>query len=65
MGSFYGKNVNTESEELFNSHVLNGQVHVVESQRQRWNNKITVIYDDIHDTLIFSKAVYDEEEDDG
>lgn len=56
MSSFYGKGVNTESEETFNLHILNGQSHTTNQERAYWNNKVTALFDEESHTIIFSKA---------
>lgn len=50
MGSFYGggrsgTNVSVQTEEKFNLHILNGQSHTTNEQREKWNNKVSVDID--------------------
>lgn len=59
MSSFYGKGLSSDSEQKLDNHILNGEVHTSNTERQLWNNKVTVIYDNEEDTLIFSKAAED------
>ena len=58
--SFYGgrsgTNVSVSTEEKYNLHILNGESHTTNQERALWNDKITVVYDDENDTIIFSKA---------
>lgn len=50
MASFYGggrsgTNVGIETEEKFNLHILNGESHTTNEERQKWNKKVSVDID--------------------
>lgn len=60
MSSFYGKGINTESQETFNLHILNGESHVTNEERDFWNDKGTYLLDGNNHTLILSKTTIEE-----
>lgn len=61
MGSFYGGGGNpsgeigTAAEERLNAHLLNEEVYITNQERENWNNKVTVEFDQVTHSLIFSK----------